>query len=960
MEKFSHTLLNMPDNPKPSENSTEQKRSPEDWLELGKKKVEELLQSWGASGALLFLAGHFWRNGKLGEATIALVGAGVIAVLIKFYAQLDPKLNKLFEWVADNLEHWVLSAWWRVTANFQGKYYEQLVYNCRDFRTQGLKTRGAFTLDLDKVFVPLQVAPESADRISSDMMREKASQHCLEIWDFFAELAKHPNYKRIVVIGPPGSGKTTLLEHLTLMYAQNTQRRQHRKAPSLIPVLLYLRTVRGKISSDNPPSLAELIEQQQDIAALNPKGWFAEKLKQGKCLVMLDGLDEVADEDQRRKVSQWIDQQMKVYSRNVFLLTSRPFGYRTASLEQIGTILEMQQFSLKQTRQFIQNWYLQNEIKSRLGKVDAGVRQVAKSQSDDLMYRIQNQPTLATMALNPLLLTMIATVHRFRGALPGRRVELYGEICDVLLGRRQDAKGIPDPLTAPQKQSILQGLALALMQQPTREFTLERGSELIREKLRMMVGEAMQPVNFLREIANQTGLLIERERGVYEFAHKSFQEYLAAVEVKDTNQEVLLTQKVGEDWWFETIRLYAAQSDASPLIRAALEQSTVPALTLAVDCLDEGLKVTPDVRETLKQCLERGLESTNAELFKLAAEVKLAGRLNRLLRIDNSIEIDTTLITCAEYQLFIDASRKKKLNRQPDHWTAYRFTPGDAEKPIAGVRASDAEEFCQWLSEQRGERYRLPQASEVGEHPIADRRVGFWFISLESKRIDGISKEQHQTWTHTMVEKFKRDLERDRTHDRARTCALDLDRDYALDLASALDHALDLASALDLDFTLERALERDHALERDRALERALERNHDLERDHALDRARDFALNLDLALALDHTRDRALERTLDLKFDNEIRGLTRSYLLLAAVFWSLLSQASERARQRQHFLRHKVLSRQECEAYSLEYANNRDTILRAYCFFVLLELRAAGQMPAWEGIRIVRERPSQS
>jgi len=436
----------------------------------------------------------------------------------------------------------------------------------------------------------------------------------------------------------------------------------------------------------------------------------------------------------------------------------------------------------------------------------------------------------------------------------------------------------------------------------------------------------------LREIANQTGLLIERERGVYEFAHKSFQEYLAAVEVKDTNQELLLTQKVGEDWWFETIRLYAAQSDASPLIRAALEQSTVPALTLAVDCLDEGLKVTPDVREALEQCLERGLESTNAELFKLAAEVKLAGRLNRLLRIDNSIEIDTTLITCAEYQLFIDASRKKKLNRQPDHWIAYRFTPGDAEKPIAGVRASDAEEFCQWLSEQRGERYRLPQASEVGEHPIADRRVGFWLISLERKRIEGISKEQHQTWTHTMVEKFN--LDRTCALDRARTCALDLDRDYALDLDSALDRALDLDSALDLDFALDFALDRDRALDRD------------------------LALDFDLAFALDLARDRALDRDLDLKFDNEIRGLTRSYLLLVAVFWSLLSEAYERARQRQHFLRHKALSRQECEAYSREYANNRDTVLRAYCFFVLLELREAGQMPAWEGIRIVRERPS--
>jgi hypothetical protein len=38
---------------------------------------------------------------------------------------------------------------------------------------------------------------------------------------------------------------------------------------------------------------------------------------------------------------------------------------------------------------------------------------------------------------------MIATVHRYRGALPGSRVDLYGEICQVMLWRRQEAKNLP-------------------------------------------------------------------------------------------------------------------------------------------------------------------------------------------------------------------------------------------------------------------------------------------------------------------------------------------------------------------------------------------------------------------------------------------------------------------------------------------------------------------------------------
>ncbi len=47
--------------------------------------------------------------------------------------------------------------------------------------------------------------------------------------------------------------------------------------------------------------------------------------------------------------------------------------------------------------------------------------------------RLDGAPGLYDLTVNPLLLTMIATVHRYRGALPGSRVDLNGEICQVML-----------------------------------------------------------------------------------------------------------------------------------------------------------------------------------------------------------------------------------------------------------------------------------------------------------------------------------------------------------------------------------------------------------------------------------------------------------------------------------------------------------------------------------------------
>ena len=91
-------------------------------------------------------------------------------------------------------------------------------------------------------------------------------------------------------------------------------------------------------------------------------------------------------------------------------------------------------------KRFIQNWYLETEIRTQGNNDDLGVKEDAKQQADDLIKRVRDSTSLTAMAVNPLLLTMIATVHRRGSALPGRRVELYKEIFQVLLEKRQRAK----------------------------------------------------------------------------------------------------------------------------------------------------------------------------------------------------------------------------------------------------------------------------------------------------------------------------------------------------------------------------------------------------------------------------------------------------------------------------------------------------------------------------------------
>ena len=184
-----------------------------------------------------------------------------------------------------------------------------------------------------------------------------------------------------------------------------------------------------------------------------PSGWFERELERSRCLVLLDGLDEVADPRQRQIVVDWVQQQMVAYARNRFVITSRPHGYRSNPLMGV-TVFEVKAFTAKQVQHFVHNWYLANEIMSAQ-KEDAGVRMLAKEGAEDLLQRIRTTPTLAALSVNPLLLTMITTVHRFHRSLPGHRVELYAQIAEVFLGKRQMARGLSLDFTPAQKQHVL-------------------------------------------------------------------------------------------------------------------------------------------------------------------------------------------------------------------------------------------------------------------------------------------------------------------------------------------------------------------------------------------------------------------------------------------------------------------------------------------------------------------------
>ncbi|MGH8922677.1 MAG: NACHT domain-containing protein, partial [Actinomycetes bacterium] len=172
--------------------------------------------------------------------------------------------------------------------------------------------------------------------------------------------------------------------------------------------------------------------------------------------------------------------------------------------------LQVRSFTDDQVTRFVLGWYLAVERHST-GATGHDLELRAEAAADDLLRRLAAAPALYELTINPLLLTMIAIVHRHCGALPGSRADLYGQICQAMLWRRQEAKTLPVLPEGKKKEAVLGRLAFAMMCWLVCDLPRADVLTEIRPGLRRM-SRQLTAEEVLTDIVSN-GLLIERETG---------------------------------------------------------------------------------------------------------------------------------------------------------------------------------------------------------------------------------------------------------------------------------------------------------------------------------------------------------------------------------------------------------------------------------------------------------------
>ncbi|MCP4608892.1 MAG: hypothetical protein GY845_09285, partial [Planctomycetes bacterium] len=266
-------------------------------------------------------------------------------------------------------------------------------------------------------------------------------------------------------------------------------------------------------------------------------------------LILLDGLDEVPEADLRREqIKQVVEDFTSIFMKCRILVTSRTYAYKEQAWRLFGfDEAVLASFSKGQIHRFIDRWYAHIAGLRGLNPADAQGKAVL------LKRAIQGSDRLYDLAERPILLTLMASLHAWRGgSLPEKREELYADAMSLLLDWWERPKIVRDAqgeVTISQPSlvewlkadrddvlSLLNELAFHAHagQQEFQQGTADiPEGDLVSGLMDMSKNPDVKPKLLMKYLSERAGLVLPRGVGVYTLPHRTFQEYLAACYLTD-------------------------------------------------------------------------------------------------------------------------------------------------------------------------------------------------------------------------------------------------------------------------------------------------------------------------------------------------------------------------------------------------------------------------------------------
>ena len=463
---------------------------------------------------------------------------------------------------------------------------------------------------------------------------------------------------RLAILAPPGGGKSTLIKSLAVAYVDPNRRQQideHLPEREWLPLFFRCRELRN-LTRGSFADLLDAISNREPVRqhASVFRAYVDRALLDGRVLLLVDGLDEIADSGDRAAFVCTLRTALQAYPQIAMLITSREAGFRHVAthLDTVCKRATLSPFLPEDIRRLTIAWHRQV-----IGNTEAVL-----SDAHQLANTIIANDRIMRLAINPLLLTTLLLVKRWLGALPTRRSLLYNKAVEVLL-RTWNTEGhdpIPEEEALPQLCYVASKMMLTGVQKISRPRLvafLQEAREALPTELGFVQGTIDLFISRIEERSSlliMTGLDIEDGRVVefFEFRHLTFQEFLTARAMVEgwhpnrTEQDTLFTvlePHFGEAEWREVTPLAAVLGGKATdqLLQNLIKQvkrlnpaqsnSENPVLLTLGSCLADEAPARPEtIRAAMSEWVYLGVALRDTYFTSTLAQ----GRYGSLLRVE--------------------------------------------------------------------------------------------------------------------------------------------------------------------------------------------------------------------------------------------------------------------------------------------------------------------------------------